>query len=96
MSTSKHRRDGVERVPVNASRGSPVPSAFSDTPIYDALVKDLVPHKGIEWPATDVDPPTERFPALRFPDEWFDELPEVVHQGTRLGSLFGSVLVGDR
>jgi hypothetical protein len=76
--TPKNRQNAVERAPTEAasrsSRVPPVPS--SATPIYDGLLHEMFP----EWPDYDPDPPTERFPAVRLPDEWFDPLPEVGHQ----------------
>jgi hypothetical protein len=75
MSTPRHRADAVEessRAPASAR----LPG--SDTPIYDALVGELAGRHAIRWPDHDPDPPTERFPALPFPDGWFAPLPVLV------------------
>src|SRR5215475_9785858 len=96
MNTPKHRRNAVERAPTEAvsrsSRVSPVPS--SDTPIYEALIAEWADRRATGWPmvepepAPDPDPPTERLPALEFPEGWFDPLPEVKHHKPPLEGLF--------
>lgn len=68
-----------------------------DTPIFDALVAELLARRdGQGWPAVDLDPTPEDLPTeqlIELPPELFKDWSEVPHEWGTHRSLFRSAVV---